>query len=50
MTMKIIALSSALGAEVVGIDLKNKLSQEVIKKLKTTFLKYHLLLRLPLSV
>ena len=43
MTMKVIPLSSALGAEVIGVDFKKNLSKEIIQKLIKAFLKYHLL-------
>ena len=37
MTMKVIPLSSALGAEVIGVDFKKNLSKDIIQKLSKAF-------------
>ena len=41
--MNILPLSNALGAEVIGVNLKMPLSSGEVNEIKTAFLKYHLL-------
>ena len=43
MTLEIRPLSNALGAEVLGVNLKEPLSSDDINEIKAAFLKYHLL-------
>ena len=41
--MNIVPLSDALGAEVIGVNLKQPLSSDEVNEIKTAFLKYLLL-------